>query len=159
MPHTEASWYAEIAAHSPQGSDYVELARFGNELFVCRAEVAEHFKEELEEWEALIKMNRLAVPLEQCCDEGSPLGEADAMQRLAGCPQEVRSQVVLFFQSASEEVRDYLVWFCFYLVQTERQRRTGSCTWRTEAPSGSPEVLKELMFKWGPRFRRHRWTW
>ena len=23
----------------------------------------------------------------------------------------------------------------------------------------SPEVLRELMFRWGPRFQRHRWTW
>lgn len=159
MSHTEASWHAEISAHSPQVCDLTELAELGAELFARRSKLAKHLKDDLEAWESKVKVHRLSVPLEQCCDEGMLLDEPVAIRRLEGCPEKARSLVIEFLQAAPEPIREYLAFFSYHLVQIERRRRTGSHDWRSEAPSGSPEVLKDLMFKWGARFRRHRWTW
>ncbi len=159
MPHTEAAWRAELASHSPQSCDYADLTGFGNELFAWRSEIAGDAAGKLETWETYVKEHRLQVALEQCGDDGVLVTRDEIHLRLVGCPEPTRQRLVDFFETAPEPIRDYLAFYCYGLVQVERQRRTGSGAWRSQAPSGSPEVLRELMFKWGPRFRRHRWTW
>lgn len=123
------------------------------------AEDAPDLKECLERWEACIQANRLAVPIEQATEEGALGSEEEVALSLQGCSSEWRTPLFAFVQQAPEIIRVHLAFACFCLVQIERQRRTGNADWRTEAPSGSAEVLGELMFKWGPRFRRHRWSW
>lgn len=161
MAHPEPAWRAEIHAHAPQTCDFLELSGQVPDLSSWRAEIAQDpdLKECLEHWEAFIQANRIAVPIEQAMQEGALDSEEDIALRLQGCPSEWSAPLFEFFQQAPEAIRMYLGFACFCLVQIERQRRTGSPEWRTEAASGSPEVLRELMFKWGPRFSRHRWTW
>lgn len=116
-------------------------------------------KESLRSWEAYIREHQLAVPIEQATEEGVMARVEEMEHRLEGCPAEWRDPLTVFLQATPDEICAYLVYECYCLVQIERQRRTGCPEWRTEAASGSPEVLQELMFKWGPRFRRHRWMW
>lgn len=161
MPHTEASWRAEIQAHAPQTCDFVELATAVPDLSSWRVEIAGEpgLRDCLETWEGFVQLNKLAVPIEQSTDDGVLASENEVEDRLAGCPADSRKSVGMFFAQCPEVIREYLAYSSYCLVQIERQRRTRCPEWRHEAASGSPEVLRELMFKWGPRFRRHRWTW
>jgi hypothetical protein len=162
MPHLESAWREEIKAHLPQGCDYLELQRRVPDLSEWRLALTEEREERecLERWEAFIQAHGIAVPIEQAIDEDMEFeDEAEHARRLAGCPAEWRDPTLAFLRHAPEDIRMYLVYACYFLVQIERERRTGDAEWRTQAPSGSPEVLRELMFKWGPRFHRHRWTW
>jgi hypothetical protein len=162
MPHPESSWRAEIEAHVPQGRDLAELRLRLPELSDWRADLiseGRETKEDLESWEAYIQENRIAVLIEHGTEDGTLDDEEAIASRLEGCPPELKEACMVFVQQAPEHIRDYLVHATYCLVQIVRERRTGSAEWRTEAASGSPEVLSELMFKWGPRFRRHRWSW
>lgn len=84
---------------------------------------------------------------------------AHLVQRLAGCPAEWREPALHFMRTAPHEIVLYLACVSSVLVAIARERRTGCAEWKVEGESGSPEVLRSLMFKWGPRFQRHRWTW
>lgn len=161
MSHSESQWRAEIQAHAPRGCDLVALAEQVPDLEEWRFLIAEdpESRECLEMWEAHLRENALAVPLEQATEDGAVEDLRFVRERLRGCPAEFAAPVFAFLEEAPTEIRDYLVYRCHCLVPIERERRTGSAHWRSEAPSGSPEVLSELMFKWGPRFSRHRWTW
>jgi hypothetical protein len=161
MPHPGSAWRTEIEAHVVQGRDRIELAAQCPELSEWRAMLMEEpeLKECLRTWEAYIQEHNLAVPIEQATEEGVLASAADMGRRLDGCPGEWLISFAEFLQCPPEAVREFLAYTCYCLVQIERQRRTGRPEWCTEAASGSPEVLQDLMFKWGPRFRRHRWTW
>jgi hypothetical protein len=161
MPYPESAWRAEMDAHSPQAVDRIALARLEPELFEWRAMLCEEpgLGKSLRSWEAYVEAHRLAVALEQVTEDGDLDSEEEMARYLAGCPTETRAALTGFLQSAPAAVRDYLAATCYSLVRIARQRRTGRREWRIEASSGSPELLQELMFKWGPRFRRHRWTW
>ncbi len=161
MSLASEAWVAEILACRPQGSDYTEIARWiagGDDWreFLCQDEES---KEALNAWEAFIQIRGIAVPIEQVALDGLPLDFQAVAVRLKDCPSRWHQPTLEFLRCAPEEVRDYLVAFHADLVQTERRRRTGALSWSPAAVSGSPEVLQELMFKWGPRFRRHRWSW
>jgi hypothetical protein len=162
MPHTESAWRKEIQSHVPQGRDYQELHRQVPDLSEWRLDLAEEpeDRECLERWEAFIRTHRIAVPIEQAIGEDMDLEDEEEHARgLAGCPAEWREPTLVFLQQAPQNIRMYLMCASYWLVHIERERRTGDAEWRIEAPSGSPEVLRELMFKWDPRFHRHRWTW
>lgn len=158
MAHSEIAWRTEIAAHRPQTCDYQEVA--ASELGSFRLALVRDYPRAVDAWEAYIQAHSLAVVIEQASDEGfMPEEDEQIASRLKGCPQDLIARFQRYRKGAPSRVREYLDYFCYWLVCTERLRRTGSPEWRAEAPSGSPEVLAELMFKWGPRFRRHRWTW
>lgn len=162
MPHTESAWRKEIQSHVPKGCDHVELHRQVPDLPEWRLDFTEddERKECLEHWEAFIQARGIAVTIEQALGEEMEFeDEAEHARNLAGCPVEWSEPTLEFLHDAPEDIRMYLAYACYCLVQIERERRTGHAQWRIEAPSGSPEVLRELMFKWGPRFTRHRWTW
>jgi len=160
MQRTEAEWVAELAAFSPQSSDYVELAEVASELSEWRDELRHAFADDEENlsasWEAFINAQNLAVPLEQCCLDGTLLAPEEWKPRLEGCPVSLRVALEKFFFKAPQVIQEYLCLYFSSLVQIERTRRTGRPDWDAEPQSGSPEVLQELMFKWGARFRRFR---
>ena len=161
MSHSESQWRAEIQAHAPRGGDLLALAEQVPDLEEWRFLIVQDpdLKACLEFWETWVRENALAVPIEQATEDGAVEDLGSVRARLRGCPAEFAAPAFEFLEGAPTEIRDYLVYRCHCLVQIERERRTGSGYWRSEAPSGSPEVLRELMFKWGPRFRRHRWSW
>lgn len=158
MPHSQSAWFEEIRAHVPQASDFAEVSSVWPDVSSWRAEVAHDpgLKECLKSWEGYIFEHRLAVVLEQASVDGV-LAEARSVTTiLQQCPDEWRLPFEVFAQMAPTSIRDYLVYACSCLVQIERKRRTGHAVWIGNLPSGSPEVLSQLMFKWGPRFRRYR---
>lgn len=157
MSHSELAWKREIAACSPQTCDFAELAKL--DLSSWRVALREEARRSLESWEAYVQTHKIALLIEQTSDEGFVLDDTEVQSRLAGCPPSIRARFQTYQLRAPERVREYLAHVYFWLVQIERERRTGNPSWLTEAASGSPEVLRELMFKWGPRFQRHRWTW
>lgn len=160
MRRTQLQWQAELSAYLPQTSDYVELAEnasimddWRDELHAAFADSDEDF---LVSWEAYIHAKDLAIPLEQCCLDGAVLALEERNDRLLGCPVGLKAALDQFFLRAPLEIQEYLCLYFSSLVQIERNRRTGRPDWEVEPPSGSPEVLQELMFKWGPRFKRFR---
>jgi hypothetical protein len=161
MSHSPAAWRAEVEAHVPQGSDLVELARRVPDLSEWRAALADDPDEEecLLHWEIFVRETRIAVVLEQAMGEGDFPSEQELRALLSNCPAELLEPVLLFRRNAPRGVALYLACACMVLVGIERERRTGCAEWKIEAPSGSPEMLRSLMFKWGPRFNRHRWNW
>jgi hypothetical protein len=161
MPHDEASWRMEMSAHEPQTCDRVDLDAYGPELAEWRLQITQEpaLRQSLDYWSAYLLTNKLAVPVEQVADDGALIDPSEWNVSLSGCPEECRRQVIHFLEHSPEVIRDYLTYTCYGLVCTERKRRTGNSEWAIEAASGSAEVLHELMFKWGPRFRRHRWAW
>jgi hypothetical protein len=161
MPHSESAWRAELQAHNPQSCDHSELSLYVPDVSSWRVLIGEEpeLKDCLETWESFIQANHIAVLIEQASDDGALADESEIASRLEGCPAEWTGPFDVFVRSAPDPVRDYLVHACYCLVQIERERRTGNRVWRSEAPSGSTEVLRELMFKWGARHHRHRWTW
>jgi hypothetical protein len=161
MPHTARAWRAEIQAHLPQGSDLVELARLAPDVSEWRAMLAEDpdTRECLEWWEAFVQEKRLAVVLEQAMAQGDFPSERELAAQWLDCPAEWREPALLLARTAPSEIALYLAFASMVLVRIERGRRTGHAQWQVAAESGSPEVLQSLMFKWGPRFHRHRWTW
>jgi len=164
MQRTQLQWQAELSAYSPQTSDYVELA--GNvstmDYYCWRDELRAAFADCDEDlpasWEAYIHAQNLAIPLEQCCLDGAVLAPEERNDKLEGCPVELKAALDRFFLKAPLEIQEYLFLYFSSLVQIERNRRTGRPDWDAKPQSGSPEVLQELMFKWGPRFKRfHPW--
>lgn len=153
---TPADWESEMRAFSPQSADYTELAQTVPELAVWRSDLD---VEIVGEWESFIQAEGLAVPLEQCCEEGHLLEAAEHGHRLRGCPEQAREDLAFLLGQAPDDVTLFLAAYWSMLVQVTRKRRTGRYEWEPEPASGSPEVLSQLMFKWGPRHRRHRWTW
>lgn len=161
MPHTALAWRAESQAHVPRSSDLFEFAQGAPDLSEWRAMLADDpdDKERLEQWEAFVQERRIAVPLEQAMEFGELPCERELAARLADCPAEWREPTLLFVRTAPADIALYLACVSLVLVGIERERRTGCAQWQVEAASGSPEMLQSLMFKWGPRFHRHRWTW
>jgi len=161
MPHSAHEWHAEIQAHNPQSRDRIELAQWAPELPEWRAMLAEDPDERecLERWETFVHEKRIAVVLEQAMEQGDMPSERELAAQLADCPAEWREPALLFVRTAPGEIALYLACVSLVLVGIERKRRTGDAEWQVEAASGSPEMLQSLMFKWGPRFSRHRWTW
>ena len=162
MPRSESEWRAEISAHVTLTCDLAELSLLYPDVSSWRVLIVEEepdLKECLEDWEVFIQVHRLAVVIEQASMDGVLHDAATMASSLQGCPAEWRTPFDVFVQQALEPIRDYLVYACYCQVQIERERRTGEPAWAVGSPSGSPEVLSQLMFKWGPRFRRHRWTW
>lgn len=162
MPHPESAWRTEIRAHVPKTCDYSELSlQLQPELSSWRGQIGSEpaMSECLDKWEGYIQAHGLAVVIEQASDDGVLRPEGEIASHLAGCPREITDSFDVFMRTAPEPVRDFLVFVFHCLVGIERARRTGNPRWHSEAPPGSPEVLGELMFRWGARFRRHRWTW
>jgi len=161
MPHTALAWRAEVQAHLSRSSDLIERARQVPELSEWRAMLADDPEEEecLAHWEAFVRETRIAVVLEQAMEGGDFPSEQELAARLADCPAEWREPALLFVRTAPRDIALYLACVSLLLVGIERERRTGCAQWEVEAASGSPEMLQSLMFKWGPRFHRHRWTW
>jgi len=158
MRRTQLQWQAELSAYSPQTSDYVELAENASTMDDWRDELHAAFADSDEDllasWEAYIHAQNLAIPLEQCCLDGALLAPEERIEKLEGCPVELKAALDRFFLKAPLEIQEYLCLYFFSLVQIERNRRTGRPDWDAKPQSGSPEVLQELMFKWGPRFKR-----
>lgn len=161
MSHLPNAWRAEVEAHVPQGRDFIELARRAPDLCEWRAALADDPAQEecLLNWENFVRETRIAVVLEQAMGDGDFPSERELPALLSDCPAELLKPVLLFRRTAPSDIALYLACACMVLVGIERERRTGSAEWRIEAPSGSPEMLRSLMFKWGPRFTRHRWVW
>ncbi|NML44500.1 hypothetical protein HHL11_12110 [Ramlibacter sp. G-1-2-2] len=161
MSHSALAWSAEVQAHVPQRRDLIELAWRAPDLSEWRATLANDpdAKECLQDWEAFIRERRIAVVLEQAMEEGDFPPGRELAAWLADCPAEWRDPALLFARSAPTDVAMYLACACRVLVGIERERRTGCAEWKVQAASGSPEMLQSLMFKWGPRFQRHRRSW
>lgn len=160
MRRTQLQWQAELSAYSPQASDYVELAEHASTMDYWRGELRAAFAASEENlpsvWEAYLYAQNLAIPLEQCCLDGALLAPGERKDKLEGCPVALKEALEHFFLQAPLEIQEYLCLYFSSLVQIERNRRTGRLDWDVEPQSGSPEVLQELMFKWGPRFKRFR---
>jgi hypothetical protein len=160
MTHSEHDWRAEIRAHAPLACDLIDMSWECLDMPSWLGEIGEEpgLKKSLESWQGFIQMHRLAVVIEQASADAELLDSRAMTASLRGCPAEWRVPFDIFMQAAPKPIRDYLVYACCRLVAIERERRTGHPVWGGESPSGSPEVLNQLMFKWGPRFKRHRWT-
>lgn len=161
MRHSASAWCAEIRAHAPTSSDYLELAQQVPVLSEWRVALAEDSatRKCLEHWEAFVQRTRIAVVLEQAMAGGELPSARDLADALAACPPEWLQPALTFVRTAPTDIALYLACVSMVLVGIERERRTGCAEWQLEASSGSPEMLQSLMFKWGPRFQRHRWTW
>lgn len=159
MSRSPKDWEREIAAFQPQSCDYARLREIEDASLLEGIDWDADLREELQAWQAYLQHHGLAVPLEQCCGDWMLLPRPGRAVRLAGCPPQARQALDYFFDHALEAFQEELAWRTALLVQIVRERRTGRAQWAPASASGSPEVLAELMFRWGPRFTRHRWTW
>lgn len=161
LPVSEALWWTEVAAFRPQAQDEPADDLYGN-LDDYRAwlkETAPHFDRDRLRWESYVLSARLWLVLEQCSWEGGLLEAHEFALQLDGCPHSLRASFEGFLQHCPPPVADYLAMRYFELVRNVRLRLTGQADWQRPAASGSAEMLASLMFKWGPRHTRHRWTW
>lgn len=135
------AWLDEIEDHSERPYDEFERSLEGAELaeeldlYRLMADRDKRFKRRMYFWDCYIVEHDLAVPIEQCCDEGVLLGLEQRHVRLLHCPLQHRKALRGFFVNCQPHIQHYLALRHFLLVRMARHEATGNAAW---SPATAP---------------------
>ncbi|MBL8343958.1 MAG: hypothetical protein JNN03_00805 [Rubrivivax sp.] len=143
------AWTEELeAVEYFSAGDYsvADSAEVPDELLVHEPalEADQTFEESFERWFfEMCSFPPAAIVLEQCCADGLLVDAARRGRRLAGAPDDLRSQVEAFLAKVPTHVAAHVAHTCYWLVRSERGRRCGRPDWSPLFPMPTNLTARE----------------